>query len=379
MNKKLLMMIAACMISIEAMPQNDSLYTVAVKHSEFFNRLDLTVSTGSTGVGLELATPVGSMFRLRGGFSFMPHLSQTLHFGIKVGERSEGQTEAEFNTQSQSRFEKLSGLLENFTGYSVDNQIDMRATATYYNFHVLADIYPIPRNKHWRLTTGVYIGNKQIGKAVNTTEDMPSLLAVGIYNNLHDRIVADGAISLGNVSMTVPQELADRIERYGRMSINIGEYAHDVYYEDDDFYVVDVPYWDDNLIDPETGLPGRFTEEGEIIYRHRKGDIQYHEGDSYRMVPDDDSMAKAWAYANRLKPYVGFGYDGALSKKDDRWQIGFDAGVMFWGGAPNVVTHDGTSLTNDVKNIRGRVGEYMDVIKKFEVFPVLNLRITRRL
>ena len=52
---------------------------------------------------------------------------------------------------------------------------------------------------------------------------------------------------------------------------------------------------------------------------------------------------------------------------------------MFWGGTPKVVTHDGTDLVNDVDNVRGKVGDYVEIIKKFKVFPVLNLRITRRL
>ena len=96
-------------------------------------------------------------------------------------------------------------------------------------------------------------------------------------------------------------------------------------------------------------------------------------------MPDENSMVKAWAYANRIKPYVGFGYGGRLLKKDDSWHVSFDCGAMFWGGVPKVVTHDGTDLVNDVRNIPGKVGDYVDIIKNFHVFPVLNLRLTKRL
>ena len=52
---------------------------------------------------------------------------------------------------------------------------------------------------------------------------------------------------------------------------------------------------------------------------------------------------------------------------------------MIWGGTPDLITHDGTNLTKDIKNIMYSVGDYVDVVKKFKVFPVINLRITRKL
>ena len=70
---------------------------------------------------------------------------------------------------------------------------------------------------------------------------------------------------------------------------------------------------------------------------------------------------------------------GRLLKNDDRYNISFDAGLMFWGGTPDIITHDGTNLSKDVINIGGKVGDYVDLIKGVKAFPVLNLRITRRL
>jgi hypothetical protein len=52
---------------------------------------------------------------------------------------------------------------------------------------------------------------------------------------------------------------------------------------------------------------------------------------------------------------------------------------MFWGGAPDVYTHDGTNLTRDVEDIYGKVGRYMDVASAMKVFPVLNARISYRI
>ena len=50
--------------------------------------------------------------------------------------------------------------------------------------NLLVDVFPFKNNKHWHFTAGFYWGNSTIGKAYNTTEDMPSLVAVGIYNNM---------------------------------------------------------------------------------------------------------------------------------------------------------------------------------------------------
>jgi hypothetical protein len=90
-------------------------------------------------------------------------------------------------------------------------------------------------------------------------------------------------------------------------------------------------------------------------------------------------MCKAEMKVNSFKPYLGFGYGGNLIKGNDRCKISFDCGALFWGGTPSIKTHDGTDLTKDVENIRGKVGDYVDLAKKIKVFPVLNLRVAYRL
>ena len=98
---------------------------------------------------------------------------------------------------------------------------------------------------------------------------------------------------------------------------------------------------------------------------------------TYYMEPNENAMVYANAYTNSFKPYLGFGYEGRLIKGNDKYHIGFDAGAMFWGGTPSIITHDGTNLSKDVKDINGKIGTYVDLVKGFKVFPVLNLRITR--
>jgi hypothetical protein len=322
-----------------------------------FNHLDFSVTSGSTGLGFDFSMPVNDIFSLRAGYAIMPRFTHMMHFGVDVGDDP---------AKSHDKFERLSGLLEEFTGFKVDNVVDVKGQPTYWNWKLLVDAKPF-RNKNWHLTAGFYLGSHEIARAVNATEDMPTLMAVSIYNHLYNRAVS-GNTDMTTVGESTPylEELFNKIKDYGRMSIRLGEYKNDVLYEED-------------VVAPKGGviIGDELYMEGDII--HAKGDVMYKAGDPYRIVPDENSMIKAWAYANRFKPYLGFGYGGQLLKNNPNWHVSFDCGAMFWGGTPQIVTHDGTDLVNDVKNVRGKVGDYVDIIKKFKVFPVINLRITRRI
>lgn len=329
-----------------------------VRHA--FNHLDLSLTTGSTGIGFDVSMPVNKVFSLRAGYAIMPHFTHTMHFGVDVGDDP---------TTSQHKFNRLAGLLEDLTGNKVDNVVDMEGQPTYWNWKLMVDVRPF-RNKNWHFTAGIYAGNRQVARAVNAIEDMPSLMAVDIYNNLYNKALSGEPLAVvGDVGVHMPEVMNQKLLDYGRMSIRMGEYSHDVLYPED-------------VVAGEGGvfIGDEYYEEGTVLHKaNDPEDPMIHAGDAYRVVPDENSMVKAWAYANRLKPYLGFGYGGRLLKKDPRWRISFDCGAMFWGGTPQIVTHDGTDLVNDVKNVRGKVGDYVNIIKKFKVFPVLNLRITRRL
>lgn len=300
--------------------------------NEAFKHLDGALTLGTTGVGIEVATPVGNSMRLRVGASYMPRFDYNMTFGVQVGDDP---------STSSSKFERLSSMLESFTGSKVDDRIDMIGNPTYYNFNLLVDVMPF-KNKHWHITAGFYLGPSDIAKAYNKTEDMPSLMAVGIYNNMYNKLHGKSPWELTEVKLIdlgpgyenvgsdleMLMTLQDKFDRWGRMGIHLGD---------------------------------------------RK------DGSAYMMEPDENLMVKARMKANSFKPYIGFGYGGRLLKNSDRYQISFDCGMMFWGGKPDVLTHDGTNLITDVDNVGGKVGDYIKIIKKFDVFPVLNVKLSRRL
>jgi hypothetical protein len=276
--------------------------------TKFLDRLDIAVSAGTTGVGVDVSTPINEYLQVRAGFTYMPKFNYDMNFEVQVGE-----------TKDESKFNKLADMMKVLTGLTVDDNVTMVGEPTFYNAKLLLDIYPL-RNKHWYVTAGFYYGSSAIAKALNSMSDMSSLLAVCIYNEMYNKALEDEPIiSIGGMDIYRPG-LVD----YGKMGVHVGDY-----------------------------VDGR---------------------GAYMMVPDEDSTVSAKIKVNRFKPYLGIGFTNSFGK-DKRWSYGIDGGALFWGGTPKIVTHEGVDLAKDVKDISGKVGDYVDFFKTFKVFPVLNFRI----
>ncbi len=336
--------------------------------NKIIKHLDLGLTLGTEGIGLDLSVPVVEKWvSVRTGFTYMPRFNATMHFGFEAGDES--MTQAEKDEQ----FNKLSGLLHDMIGTTVDKEVDMVGTPKFQNFKFLVDITPF-RNKNWHLTGGFYWGPSRIAYAENAVYDATSLVSTSFYNNLYDRVITSynnlfsdfesPYISLGGQDLYADEDIYNKFKGYGRMKVQLGEYK----------------------------------DTGEPCY----------------VEPNEDNMMIAKVKVNNFRPYIGFGYGGRLLKNDDRYRISFDAGVMFWGGTPQVLVtatqyagfDNGiervevapgvfedvqvrqakeiyvkreVNLAKDVRNIGGKVGEYVDVMKAFKVYPVISLRISRRL
>ena len=289
------------------------------------NHLDGSITLGTTGLGVDLAMPIGKSVQVRTGFTFYPHFEQTMHFGVQVGDDTDP-------TVQDAKFDKLSSTLKDLTGFEVDRNIDMKGKPTMKNFKFLVDVFPF-RNRHWHLTTGFYWGPSKVATAENATYDATSLVSVAIYNKMYDRIINSYEndvpyMSTGSADLYADEELYNKFKNWGRMGVHVGDY--------------------------EDGKP-------------------------YRMEPDANNMVTCDIKVNNFRPYLGFGYGGRLSKRSERNWISFDCGAMFWGGTPRIETHDGVNLAKDVKDIGGKVGDYVTLFKNVKAFPVLELRLTHRI
>ena len=317
--------------------------------NKWIKNVDASVTLGTTGIGVDVAVPVGDVVKLRTGFTWMPRFHSTINFGVKVGDKVETEEE------QQAKFNKLADMLEEYTGTRVDNNIDMVGTPTMNNFKFLVDVYPF-RNKHWHVTTGFYWGPSKIAKAENAVYDGTSLVAVSMYNNLYERVKNSYEnfvpyMNMDGQYLIAGKDLYDKFMNYGRMGVTLG-------------YLPD--------------------------------------GTPFRLEPDANNNVSATIKVNNFKPYLGFGYGGRLFKNSDKFYVSFDAGVLFWGGTPKIMTNDiykvtfepnedyteavkkeetiaGIDLAKDVKDIHGKVGNYVDFFKSFKVYPVVELRLTRRI
>ena len=337
MKKIVLLIAAAFTLSVAHAQDADTICTDNwFQKNRVFQNLDVSVTAGTTGIGIDVASKIGDYVQLRAGYEFIPRFKKSIYFPVEVGGQP-AKAYDENGNRIESRFDKLSKMLNDMTGFDVDDEIEMVGKPTINNFKFLVDVFPFKQNKHWHFSAGFYWGPSKFAEAENSTQAMSTLLAVSMYNQLYEKCVknepmidieGDGTEENPGASITLPYAYRQRIKNYGRMGFHVGD----------------------------------------------KKDT----GERYEMEPDpDDDMVKVQARSNSFKPYLGFGYGGRLLKNRDDWHVSFDAGAMFWGGTPDLITHDGTNLTKDVENISGKVGDWVDLVGGVKFFPVLSVRFTK--
>lgn len=289
------------------------------------NHLDVGLEIGSMGLGLEVKAPVTKWVNLRAGLDWVPRFQLPLDFNLNT--YADGLPTGNFNHVAQ--------LLYDMTGIELDETVNMHGRGSMLNFKFLVDVYPVPENRHWHLTAGFYAGTSEIGYAFNDVGEKPTLVALNIYNKAYQYFttlesVFDVPLGGGNyMDPNLVRRLQRKFEQYGRMGIHIGDFK---------------------------------------------------DGRPYIMEPAPDGTVSAKAFVNHFKPYLGAGYATDLDASG-RWHLGVDLGVLFWGGAPDIINHDyrtgqNINFTKNLVNLRGKVDTYMKAIKAFPVYPVIAVRFS---
>jgi hypothetical protein len=387
--KRLVGMLVLASFGLSAFAQTDSVKTTSstlnaleeVNHSSYipvfkywkenniFQHLDVSVTMGTTGIGIDVASPVTDWAQLRLGYEFMPRFTKAMGFDLTINGQPARSYDEDGNRQ-ETRFDKLKNFMYSFTGYDIDDHVEMIGKPTLNNFKFLVDVFPFKDNKKWKnlhFTAGFYWGPSKFAEAVNSTEAMVSLVSAGIYNKMYESAKSGDPFlikfdpemfpTLSGAGIEMNEKVRAKFLELGDIGFVVGYFSHDI-----------------------------TDSEGNVIVSKMTEDNKPR---PYIVSPDEDGMVRVSANSNSFKPYLGFGYGGNLLKKRDDWKISFDCGAMFWGGTPNLVVYHGlkvsniayrdVSLIDDVENIDGQVGKYVDLFKAFKVYPVLSLRITKRI
>ena len=323
MNRRFFSLVGLAMLSLTVFGQQSN--TESAADSKILNHMDIAVTGGSTGLGLDVSMPIGNSVTVRTGFTFVPSIFSDMTMGIQIGD--DNLSQAEHN----QKFDKMASFIEQYLGTKIDQNIQMRRMPNFNNFKLLVDVHPL-RNKNWFVTGGFYWGPSTIARAENAAIDGTSLVGVAMYNKFYDAAANDAPI-YGDAYLD--PELAAKFLNNGRMSVHLGDFKDKV------------------------------DENGNKV--------------GYRLVPDENNMIKCKLNVNSFRPYLGFGYGGRIVKNSDMYHIYVSCGAMFWGGTPKFYTHDGVDLINDVENIGGSVGNNVKFFKQFKFFPVFELRLAHKI
>jgi hypothetical protein len=122
----------------------------AQREGKYFNSLAIGVSAGTTGVSVDLATPIGAHFALRAGMDFMPDFS--LNEDVDV-----------------SGYEY---------GYNYSSEMEVKGSIKRTSGHVLLNIYPF-KSSSFFVCGGAYMGGDKLVTIQGHSDELQSLIATG--------------------------------------------------------------------------------------------------------------------------------------------------------------------------------------------------------
>ena len=336
------------------------------------NHMDVGVNVGTLGVGIDVAVPVGDYFRVRAGYNYMP--SFTIHSDFSVETSNGGSIQKFFDKKDKideyltqynidinaPEFAKYKGYLDKINNGDVElkDYVSMGMKPHLHQFKFLVDVMPFKKDKRWSFTVGFFAGPGNVANAFNLEKESSLLEAVTGYNDFYTDYFSSGRNLAGH-----------------------GE------------------------VDKITSL---LIENG--IAGFRLG--QFNDGDIAIMVPGEGGTARAEMRVNKVRPYIGFGFNSSLSR-NKKWNLNVDAGVLILG-KPRVYVDNvykiNTSLIDpdnecydiirpnaewtafvideplqhvdlihDLYGIDGKVGKMARLASKFKAYPNISVTLTYRL
>ena len=285
-----------------------------------FQHLDLALSLGTSGIGIELASPICESAQVRIGYEFMPHFRRHKSFDVMVGNEPSRQYD-ETGCRKETDYDKVREMMYEEIGLDMLDHVDFTGRFTMQNFKFLVDIFPLYDNKKLHFTVGFYWGPSEFATMESDRGFNGTISCITYYNKKH------AAASEGEL-----------IKSFGTAGINVGTFAN-------------------NILDAD----------GRMIHKA---------GEPYKMTGGDQGTISIPVTSNSFKPYLGVGYTSQLLKKRKDIKFAVTGGVMFWGGTPSMYTPDGINITKDINH---KDWSSVNLISKLKVYPTIGIRIIKNI
>ena len=171
------------------------------KRGNSLKHLEVSLTLGTSGVGLDVALPVSQFMQVRLGYDYMPPFKKLLRMNLAGGGEAARQYDGQGN-RVRTKFDKIQQYLYEETGMEIDDHILLTGQLNMHNLKALVDIYPFKYNKHWHFTAGVYYGPAQLAKADDATESQTTLSLMELYNQDYEKASSSDAIkSYGRLTL----------------------------------------------------------------------------------------------------------------------------------------------------------------------------------
>lgn len=382
--KKVAVLLLALSVPVVILAQDKLSLPKKLAQKNILNHMDIGVNVGTVGIGIDLAVPVTNYVRVRAGYNYMPRFTINSNFPVETRSGNgvsnffkrfaNASSHQELITKIEKKIEdyqidlsdpmyaKTKSLFDYYHGMTPAEQSQIEASdevamglrPSLHQFKLLIDVMPFKNNKHWTFTAGIFVGPSTVGDACNKEKETLALKTISAYNELY-LISCREELPNGNHITS--------IEESGVAGFQLGK---------------------------------------------------FNDGDLAIMVPDANDEARAEMTVNKVRPYVGFGYNTDLSR-NKRWKLTVDAGVLILGKphvyVDNVYKIDPSNidpnewkydivrwsdekvdfitdkplqnvdvLTDlDRNSIPGKVGDLARLVSKFKAYPNISVGVSYRL
>ena len=96
------------------------------KEHDILQHLDISLTAGTTGIGIDVASPIGEYVQVRAGYEIMPRFNKSMNFDLTIGGKPARMYDPNGN-RIETTFDRLKDMLYDFTGYDIDDHIEMIA------------------------------------------------------------------------------------------------------------------------------------------------------------------------------------------------------------------------------------------------------------